>query len=293
MKKGENEKIEIELLLQAILLKYGYDFRTYAKSSLKRRIMRRLSLSGIKTISEMQHRVLNDVNFFETLLLDFSINVTQMFRDPFFYKALREDIVPALRNQPAIKVWHAGCATGEEVYSMAILLKEEGLYNKSRIYATDFNEKVLKISKEGIYPIDRIKDYTRNYIQSGGRSSFADYYRARYDFVKMDSSLRKNVVFADHNLVTDSVFGEMDLIVCRNVLIYFNRELQNRVFKLFFDSLSDEGFLCLGSKETVKYSDLSDDFKAIAKGQRIYRKENHQTSKARIRDKKTQVKDEV
>ncbi|MDY6855391.1 MAG: protein-glutamate O-methyltransferase CheR [Thermodesulfobacteriota bacterium] len=272
MKKIENEKIEIELLLQAILLKYGYDFRTYAKSSLKRRIMRRLSLSGVRTISELQYRIIYDLDFFETLLLDLSINVTQMFRDPLFYKAIREDVVPVLRDLQAIKVWHAGCATGEEVYSMAILLKEEGLYDKSRIYATDFNEKVLRTSKEGIYPIERIKDYTRNYIQSGGHSSFADYYSARYDFVIMDSSLRKNVVFADHNLVTDGVFSEMDLIVCRNVLIYFNRELQNRVFKLFSDSLNDEGFLCLGSKETVRYSDCSDNFKTVSKGQRIYRK---------------------
>ena len=218
-----------------------------------------------------------------------------MYRDPLFYKALREEVAPVLRDLPAIKVWHAGCASGEEVYSMAILLKEEKLYNKSIIYATDFNEKVLQTSKEGVYPIDRIKEYTRNYIQSGGRSSLADYYRAKYDFVIMNRNLRKNIVFADHNLVTDSAFGEMDVILCRNVLIYFNHELQNRVLKLFFDSLSHGGFLCLGSKETVRYSDLSDDFKTVSKDQRIYRKVNHKISKARIQGNKgkKRVKDEV
>ena len=266
------EKIEIELLLQAIYLKYGYDFRSYAKASIKRRILSRLSRSGLKSISEMQHSLLYDQRFFETLLLDFSINVTDMFRDPFFYRALRKKVIPVLRDQSFTKVWHAGCATGEEVYSMAILLKEEGLYEKTRIYATDNNQKAVKEAKDGVYPIDNIKQYTSNYQKAGGLASFADYYTAKYDSAIMKGALKKNIVFSDHNLATDAVFGEMDLIVCRNVLIYFSRDLQNRVFKLFRDSLCDGGFLCLGSKESIRFSEYSDDFEDVVTKEKIYRK---------------------
>ena len=270
----DNEKIELRLLLEAIYLKYGYDFRNYAKASVKRRLLRRLSLDGITSLSEMQHKILYDREFFETLLLDLSINVTEMFRDPAFYQALRKVVMPILKTYPFVKIWHAGCATGEEVYSMAILLKEEGLYDRTQIYATDFNEVVLQKAKEGIYPIDRIQDYTYNYQKAGGMESFADYYTAKYESAIINNALKKNVVFADHNLTTDRVFGEMNLIMCRNVLIYFNAELQNRVFGLFYDSLCSNGFLCLGSKESLKFSKYADEFEVVANIEKIYRKKN-------------------
>jgi len=272
METVENESLEIRLLLEAICLKYGYDFRSYAKASIKRRIRRRLEAAGLDSISEMQHRVIYDMAFFERLLLDFSISVTEMFRDPSFFRALRERVLPLLDEQPFVRIWHAGCATGEEVYSMAILLREAGLYDRAQIYATDFNEVVLAQAREGIFPINRIREYTANYQAAGGAESFANYYVARYDSAIMDKSLRDNVVFAAHNLVTDAVFNEMDLIVCRNVLIYFNRELQDRVFQLFVDSLRDGGFLCIGSKETLRFTTCADRFESIGGRERIYRK---------------------
>ena len=272
MSNLESQKIELELLLQAIYLKYGYDFSEYSKASIKRRVLQGLSRSGLKTISDMQHKLLYDRKFFETLLLNLSVNVTEMFRDPSFYKALREKVIPVLKDQSFIKVWHAGCATGEEVYSMAILLKEEGIYEKTRIYATDFNEGVIEKAREGIYHIDMLKKYTHNYRQAGGLESFADYYTARYEHVVLQKSLKKNITFSDHNLTTDSSFGEMDLIVCRNVLIYFNRKLQNRVFHLFRDSLCEGGILCLGSKESTRFSECSDDFEDVVRKEKIYRK---------------------
>jgi len=268
----ENENLEIRLLLEAMNLKYGYDFRSYAPASLKRRIRRRLELSGLQSISEMQHQVICDKAFFEAMLLDLSINVTEMFRDPAFFKALREQVLPALDMQSFIKIWHVGCATGEEVYSTAIVLKELGLYGKAQIYATDFNEVVLKKAREGIFPSNRIKTYTANYQEGGGTESFGDYYMAHYDSAIIDKSLKKNIVFADHNLVTDAVFGEMDMIVCRNVLIYFNRELQNRVLQLFYKSLCEDGFLCLGTKESVRFSECVDHFESFMGAQKIYRK---------------------
>ncbi len=269
---NENEKIEFGLLLQAIYQKYGYDFRNYARASLKRRIRYRLSQSNIKTISEMQHKLLYDSKFFATLLSDLTINVTEMFRDPSFFKALREIVIPELKKQPFIKIWHAGCSSGEEVYSTAILMKEEGLYKTSLIYATDADDVVLGKAKSGVFAIDRMKDYTLNYRKAGGLASFADYYTARYDNAIMDNSLKKNIVFSNHNLVTDGVFGEMDMIICRNVFIYFNRDLQDRVFRLFSESLRPEGFLCLGTKETIRFSSFSDDFENVADHEKIYRK---------------------
>ncbi|MBO1223396.1 MAG: protein-glutamate O-methyltransferase CheR [Candidatus Scalindua sediminis] len=269
---SENEKIEFDLLLQAIYQKYGYDFRNYSKASIRRRIRHRFSRSGLKTISEMQHKLLNDKQFFEVLLLDLTVNVTEMFRDPSFFKMIRKTVIPELKKQPFIRVWHAGCSSGEEVYSTAILLNEEGLYKNTLIYATDVNEAVLDKAKKGIFSIDRMKDYTRNYRNAGGIASFADYYTARYDHAIMDNSLKKNIVFSDHNLVTDDVFGEMNLIICRNVLIYFSCDLQERVFGLFWESLRSGGFLCLGSKETIRFSTYSDDFENVAEGEKIYRK---------------------
>ena len=269
---NENEKIEFDLILEAIYQKYGYDFRNYAKASLRRRLRYRLSQSNLKTISEMQHKLLNDKEFFDTLLLDLTINVTEMFRDPSFFKALREIVISELKKQSFIKVWHAGCSSGEEIYSTAILLKENGMYESSLIYATDTNEMVLDKAKSGIFPIEKMKDFTVNYRKAGGLASFADYYTARYDNAIMDNSLKKNIVFSNHNLVTDSVFGEMDLIMCRNVLIYFNRELQDRVFRLFMDSLRPGGFLCLGSKETVRFSSFSENFENVIEKERVYRR---------------------
>lgn len=269
---NESEKIEIELLLEAIYRKYGYDFRNYAKASIKRRILHRCALAGLKTVSDLQHRVLYDVKLFETLLMDFSINVTEMFRDPSFYRALRESVLPGMKDLSHIKLWHAGCATGEEVYSLAILLKEEGLFDKAQIYATDYNENILKKAKEGVYPLKQIKEYTYNYQKAGGIQSFADYYTARYELAVMNKYLRTNVVFANHNLVTDTTFGEMDLILCRNVLIYFDRKLQDLAIGLFRESLPAGGFLCLGSKESLRFSKYSNDFEDVRTDERIYRK---------------------
>ncbi len=268
----DDEEIEIRLLLEAIRLKYGYDFSGYSKVHIKRRILRRLSLSDYKSVLDMLPQVLRDRAFFESLLTEFSINVTEMFRDPSFYKAFRRDVVPVLKTYPFIRIWHAGCSTGEEVYSMAILLKEEGLYDRAQIYATDFNETVLQKAKEGIYPIHTVKDYTHNYQLAGGEASFADYYLADYDSVILDQSLRKRIIFADHNLVTDGVFGEMNVVICRNVLIYFGKELQNRVIGLFYDSLCHGGFLCLGSKESLKFTSRAEHFQSFAENEKIFRK---------------------
>ncbi|KHD05382.2 chemotaxis protein CheR [Candidatus Thiomargarita nelsonii] len=272
MDELETQNIELQLLLQAIYLKYGYDFRNYAKASIKRRILHRLIKEKFSNISAMQHKLLYEVSFFERLLLDMSINVTEMFRDPSFYLALKKKVVPELKKYPFLKIWHAGCSTGEEVYSMAIILKEEGLYDRTQIYATDMNELALKKAKNGIFDISRLKQYTANYQKAGGLESFSDYYVADDKQVIMDKSLKKNILFSDHNLATDGVFGEMNLIMCRNVLIYFNRELQNRVFKLFFDSLCTDGFLCIGSKESIRFSESSDAFEDVVKNEKIYRR---------------------
>ncbi|WP_069999681.1 CheR family methyltransferase [Cellulosilyticum sp. I15G10I2] len=267
-----NEDIEIKLLLEGIFLKYGYDFRNYSQAHIKRRILRRLTISKLDSISEMIYKILQDRDYFEILLMDFSINVTEMFRDPAFYEALRKDVIPILKTYPFIKIWHAGCSTGEEAYSMAILLKEEGLYDRCQIYATDFNETVLQKAKAGRYPIDQIKEYTYNYQQSGGLVSFSDYYTVKADCAIIDEELKEKIIFADHNLVIDGVFGEMNVIICRNVLIYFNRELQDRVITLFYDSLNFGGVLCLGSKESLRFSSHEERFRAIDLKHRIFQK---------------------
>lgn len=268
----ENINIEIRLLIEAIFMKYGYDFRNYGQAHIKRRILHRLSLEGLESISDMTRKIIYDQDSFDRLLLDLSINVTEMFRDPSFYLALREHVVPKLKTYPFLKIWHAGCASGEEVYSMAILLKEEGLYDKVQLYATDFNQVVLKKAREGIYPVNLIKEYTNNYQKAGGKNSFADYYTAHYDSVLIDPGLRKNIVFADHNLVLDGVFGEMNMIICRNVLIYFNANLQEHVIQLFLESLIYGGFLGLGSKESLRFNKNNSHFKEIVKNEKIYQK---------------------
>ena len=272
MNKIENENIEVGLLLEAIFQKYGYDFRHYSRASIKRRIMHRLAIAKFKSVTEMLGQVLYYVKFFETLLLDLSVNVTEMFRDPFFFKILRKEVIPVLRTYPFLKIWHAGCATGEEVYSFAIILKEEGLYDKAQIYATDFNEVILHKAKQGIIPLDQIKQYTFNYQKAGGKESFANYYTAKYDSALIDQSLKKNIVFSDHNLATDGVFGEMNLIMCRNVLIYFQKELQNRAIGLFKDSICNLGFLCLGTKESLMFSKYENDFEPVANKVKIFRR---------------------
>ncbi|GFM34682.1 CheR family methyltransferase [Desulfovibrio subterraneus] len=268
----DNERLEIELLLEAIYRKYGYDFRNYACAHTKRRLEHRRALEGLSSYAQMMHHIIYDESFFETVLLDLSINVTEMFRDPWFYKKVRQSVVPHLHTYPFIKVWHAGCSAGQEVYSMGILLEEEGMRERVQIYATDFNEIVLQKAKDGIYPVDLVREYTSNYQKAGGTQSFSDYYTADYSSVVMKRSLRDQVLFSSHNLVTDGVFGEMNVIFCRNVLIYFNRELQNKVLKLFYDSLCPGGFLCLGSKETLMFSEIADKFEVIADREKIYRK---------------------
>jgi chemotaxis protein methyltransferase CheR len=222
----ELEKIEIELLLEGVYRNYGFDFRSYAYASIRRRLWKRIEAEGLTTISALQARVLHEPQLMEKLLLDLSINVTAMFRDPSFYHAFRQHVVPLLRTYPFIRLWHAGCATGEEVYSMAILLQEEGLYERARIYATDINEVVLQRAKEGIFPLERMQEYTENYIAAGGKRAFSDYYHAKYGGALFDESLTKNVVFSLHNLVTDHSFAEFNVILCRNVLIYFDNTLQ-------------------------------------------------------------------
>jgi chemotaxis protein methyltransferase CheR len=263
---------EIDRLLESLFDTYGYDFRDYSRAHVQRRIQQRLRVSGYENVAVLRDKVLSDREFAASLMQDLSINVTEMFRDPDFYLALREKVLPVLRTWPYIKIWHAGCSTGEEVYSMAILLQEEGLYDRVQIYATDFNNVALNRAREGIFSAESIKKYAQNYHQSGARASFSDYYLARYDSAIMDNSLKKNVVWADHNLVTDAVFAETHLIVCRNVLIYFNSKLQNRVHDKFYHSLVKGGFLCLGKKETIQSSGLNSMFSETDRRRKIYRK---------------------
>ena len=266
------ERLEIELLLEGIYRHYGFDFRSYAYASLKRRLWKRIEAERLRNISALQQRVLHDPEVMERLLLDLSVNVTAMFRDPSFYVAFRSQVVPLLRTYPFIRLWHAGCSTGEEVYSMAILLHEEGLYERARIYATDINEAVLQTAKAGVFPIDKMKEYTQNYIAAGGTRSFSEYYTAAYDGALFDTALTRNVVFAQHNLVTDRSFSEFNVILCRNVMIYFDRTLQNRVHLLFYESLPVFGVLALGHKETLRFADTEPLYEALNSREKIYRK---------------------
>ncbi|MDF2447030.1 MAG: cheR [Moraxellaceae bacterium] len=266
------EDIELQLLLEAIYQRYGYDFRAYSRASLQRRVDQHILLKHYKHAGELIHSILHKGEAFAALLSDLTINVTEMFRDPDFYRAFREKVVPVLRTHPFLKIWHAGSATGEEIYSMAILLEEEGLYDRCQIYATDIDKEVLEKAKKGIYSVADLRKYTENYQKAGGKAAMSDYYTAKYDNVIMDPRLKKNVIFADHDLATDQVFGEMQVIFCRNVMIYFNAELQKRVFQLFHDSLDIGGTLCLGNKESLRCASCADDFDVIDKAQRIYRK---------------------
>ena len=268
----EIENIELQLLIEAIYLRYGYDFKNYTKSHLKRRILRRVKLDNLKTITELTERMLYDREVLKQILLDFSINVTEMFRFPKFFKDLREDVIPLLKTYPSINIWHAGCSTGEEVISMAILLKEEGLLNRVNIYATDINKKVLNIAKEGIYSIEDVKKWTKNYQEAGGKKSFSDYYVAKYDHAIFDQNLLKNVTFLEHNLVIDKTFIDANLVICRNVLIYFNKKLQNQVLELFEESLIPGGMIGIGSKENLRFTSVNEKFESITATTKIYKK---------------------
>jgi chemotaxis protein methyltransferase CheR len=266
------EDLELELLLEALYRHYGYDFREYARASIKRRMWRRMMEEGLATLSGLQERVLHDPACMERLLLDLSINVTSMFRDPTFYRAVRDKIVPLLRTYPFIRIWNPGCSTGEETYSLAILLREEGLESRARIYATDINAAVLQQAKEGIFPLDRMQEFTHNYLRYGGRCSFSDYYKVYGDRARFDSSLLEHAVFAQHNLVSDASFNEFNLIVCRNVMIYFDRALQDKVHDLFYRSLVRSGVLALGHKESIRFTSHADAYEELDGQEKLYRR---------------------
>jgi chemotaxis protein methyltransferase CheR len=258
--------------LEAVYRLHGFDFRNYSYSSVRRRIWHRVHAERLATVSGLMERILHDRTCMDRLLSDMTIHVTEMFRDPKVFKSFRDNVVPVLRTYPFIRIWHAGCSTGEEVYSMAILLQEEGLYEKTRIYATDTNADVLKTAKEGVFPIDKMKQYTRNYHESGGQSSFSQFYTAKYDSVIFQTELKKNIVFAQHNLVTDSSFNEFNVIFCRNVMIYFNKQLQDHVHGLLYDSLSMHGLLVLGTKESINFTRHAQAYEDLDHLNRLYRK---------------------
>lgn len=266
------EGLELELLLEGIYERYSFDFREYASASIRRRVVKCVADEKLKTISGLQEQVLHDPASLKRLLRTLTIDVTTMFRDPRFYVAIRQKVIPLIRNMPHIRIWHAGCATGEEVYSMAILLKEEGLYGKTLIYATDMNDAVLAEAKEGIYPIKEMQVHTANYQRAGGKAEFSNYYTAKYGHARINHALQKNIVWSLHNLSTDTSFNEFNLILCRNVMIYFNRSLQDHVHDLLFGSLADSGVLGLGAKESIHFSSHEADYAVLDESQRLYRK---------------------
>ena len=264
--------IEMRLLIDAIFLKFHYDFRSYSGPSLKRRLTTAMTRFGCATLSQLQDKVLHDPSTFPQLLDYLTVQVSEMFRDPSYFRALREKVVPLLRTYPSLKIWVAGCSTGEEVYSLAILLHEENLLSRTLIYATDINAHALQKAEAGVYDIERIPGFTVNHRNAGGRSSLADFYSAAYGNALFDKALKSHIVFSDHSLATDSVFAEVQLVSCRNVLIYFNRELQDRALGLFRDALCRKGFLGLGSKESLRFSACADDFDPVVEADRIYQR---------------------
>ena len=268
----KTDDIELKLLLEAIFRKYHYDFRGYSMASVKRRMSQAKIHFNCATYSLLQDRVLHDPAVLPELLSYLTVQVSELFRDPSYFKAIRELVLPHLRTYPSLKVWVAGCSAGEELYSLAILFREEGLEERTMFYGTDINPEALKRAEAGVYDLDRIPLFTENHRKSGGKSSLSDYYTAAYGAAVFDKSLRKRAVFSDHSLVTDEVFGEMQLISCRNVLIYFDLEIQNRTIGLFQDSLVRKGFLGLGSKETLRFSQHADAFVEFARDERIYQK---------------------
>ncbi len=272
MTPSELDNVEIGLLLEGVQQVYGYDFRDYADASIKRRLSQWLAESEFDTFSQAQSGLLRDPGLFASLLQGITVNVTEMFRDPGFFRTVREHVIPFLKTYPFVKIWHAGCASGEEAYSMAILLNEEGMAGRYRMYATDIDEAVLQKAAEGIMPMTEMQRYTRNYQKSGGTGSFADYYTARYDRAILAASLKKDIVFAPHNLVSDAAFGEMNMVLCRNVMIYFKASLKERCLQLFDSSLLPGGFLCLGLKETLEKKSIGARYEEVAPSMRLYRK---------------------
>jgi chemotaxis protein methyltransferase CheR len=268
------EDIEVQLLFDGIYRYYGYDFRNYAPSSRRRRVQNFMKSEELETISALQEKVLHDRASLDRLLLSLTVNVTSMFRDPSFFLTFRNIVLPTLRTYPFIRIWHAGCSTGEEVYSMAILLQEEGIYHRCRIYATDTNEKALQNARNGIFPLSAMQEYTQQYLRAGGKKSFSEYYTAAYENAIFRASLRDNIVFSQHNLVTDGSFNEFNVILCRNVLIYFDRALQNRVHELFYQSLCPFGILALGKQETLKFTEYGDRYEILSNSEKLYRRLN-------------------
>lgn len=268
------DSISFNEFLESIRFVYGYDFTDYAEASVKRRVTHFMQIKKIPELSHLAKIVMQDEKVFEEFIQELSVTVTEMFRDPAFYKSLRENVIKRLATYPFIKIWIAGCATGEEAYSVAILLKEEGLLSRSVIYATDINQRSLQFAKEGVFAVENMKKYTANYHKSGGKKSFSEYYKAKYNSVMFDKSLRQNMVFSPHNLAVDKSFNEFQMIICRNVLIYFNQELQNHVINLFYDSLCPFGFLGLGSKESLLFSDKKNSFEDVDRKEKIFMKKN-------------------
>ncbi|WP_245947169.1 CheR family methyltransferase [Bacillus taeanensis] len=270
--KANLERIEIELLLEGVYRYYGFDFRNYAFSFIKRRIFQLLQKESLTSVSALQEQILYNPNMMKKLFHAFSINVTEMFRDPSFFKTLRIKVIPLLKDQPIIRIWHIGCSTGEEVYSMAILLYEEGVLDQAQIYATDINGTVLEKAKLGAFPIESMQHYTKNYHLSGGKQAFSEYYTAKNNEVVFHSFLKKNIVFAQHNAALDHSINEFHIIICRNVLIYFNKQLQNEVQKLIYESLSPLGFLGLGKREEVRFTSYGNCYKVYDSAEKWYRK---------------------
>lgn len=268
---AERRTIEIDLLLEAIYRMYGFDYRHYSRPSIQRRILHRVGMDKYATITALTEKVLHDPAVLARLLDDFSIKVTEMFRDPEFFLALRRHVLPELRHLPEIRIWHAGCSTGEEAYSMSILLQEEGLLHKAKLYATDMNERAVAQAREGKLLLKRMQGFTRNYMQAGGRAEFSQYYTADFQYAQLRQQVLEPIVFAQHNLATDRSFNEFHLILCRNVMIYFDPVLQNRVHELFHESLGAQGFLCLGSKESLGNMPVRERYEDIAPAERIYR----------------------
>lgn len=262
---------EVEILLTDLLEVYGFDFTEYSRASLKRRINRLFSLDKFPSFAEFRYHLSNEPSYLRRFVEEITVNVTEMFRDPSFYKALKTDILPSLGTYPFIRIWMAGCATGEEVYSIAILLKEANLLHKSLLYATDLNPEVLEKARQGIFPLSQMKQYSENYIQAGGQNDFSSYYTANYNLAKFDEQLKTKMVFSMHNLVSDGSFNEFQLILCRNVLIYFDKDLQTKVFNLFDNSLQSLGYLALGSKETLRFSSITHKFNQVGTD-KIWRK---------------------
>jgi len=272
MNDAELFDLELRLLLEAVYQRYHYDFRDYALASLRRRMRHAMARFECDNMGALQHRLLHEPETFALAMQYFTVQVSEMFRDPAYFRMLREHAIPVLRTYPSIKLWIAGCSTGEEVWSLAILLQEEGLLDRAIIYATDINPDALEAAETGAFALDRMAQFSRNYLEAGGTGSLSDYYSSGYGSVVFDRRLKRNIVFADHSLATDTVFSEVHLVSCRNVLIYFQRALQDRAIGLFHEALVHRGFLGLGSKELLQFGEHADEFEACAREQRLYRK---------------------